>query len=273
MSLLTAPTKKSMPTALTIAGSDPCSGAGLQRDLKAFTDLGVYGLSVLTLLTAQNSAGVTAIEPIPTSFIAKQLAGLQRDFSIAATKISIVYNHANIQVLLEAIAQNNLGWLVIDPILSASSGYSFFIESDFASLFSLLTQAALVTPNIPEAALLSGRSQQEVIAQPEAIIKQLHQLGIKNILLKGGHAQPDGNRVVSDYFSDSQKIYALPHKHIKSDAYPEAGFHGTGCVLSSAIAAYLAHGFTLLDAVKQAQVYLLKSMENAIRLGKGALLI
>ena len=273
MNLLTEPTQKSIPTALTIAGSDPCSGAGLQRDLKAFTDLGAYGLSVTTLLTAQNSQEVAAIEPIPASFIAKQLAALQRDFNIAATKISIVYSHANIQVLLSAIAQNNLGRLVIDPILSASSGCSFFIESDFTSLFPLLNQAALVTPNIPEAALLLGCSQQEVIARPEAAIKQLHSLGIKNILLKGGHAQSDKNGKVSDYFSDGQEVYTLPHKHIKSDAYPEAGFHGTGCVLSSAIAAYLARGFTLLDAVKRAQAYLLKSMEDAIRLGKGALLL
>ena len=144
-------------------------------------------------------------------------------------------------------------------------------------LLSLLTHAELVTPNIPEAALLSGRSLQETIADPERTIAKLHQLGIQNILLKGGHLDSQSDiktkDQVIDYFSDGQQIYPLPHQKIHTKPQSGKAFHGTGCILASAITAYAARGFNLLTAIKQAKAYLLQTMQNAADIGKGALLL
>ena len=253
---------------LTIAGSDPCSGAGLQRDLRTFADFHVSGFSVTTVLTAQNTQGVTAVEPVSAGFVANQLDALCQDFTMQATKISIVYTDAIIQVLLKAVAQGSLGKVIMDPVLCSSSGWSFFRETNLHTFIKLLLQADIVTPNMPEAAWLLDCHLEAVQTKPESAVARLHQLGIKNILLKGGHQYIGTGAPVTDYFSDGNEMHMLTHPYIPV-ASP-MGFHGSGCVLSAAIAACLAKGMDFLPAIHQARTYVWRMMQQARAVGAGA---
>ena len=224
------------------------------------------------------------------AFVGQQIAALCTDFTIQASKISIVYRNAVIQVLLAAIDRQALGMLVMDPVLAASSGWSFFIEQDFHLLLDLLRRADLITPNLPEAARLLGSDLEDVQADPGQAIARLHRLGMKHILLKGGHqrrsrsshthsnananANANTNAMaqdktawhiteqhVTDFFSDGKTIHALTHPYVAT--VHTSGFHGTVCVLSAAITACLAQGMELLPAIHQARGYLLGLMQQA----------
>ncbi len=234
--------------ALTIAGSDSGGGAGIQADLKTFSALGVYGASVITAITAQNTKGVTAVEDVSPSMIATQMVAVFSDLDIGAVKIGMVSRSETIETI--AAKLRDVGRPVImDPVMVATSGDRLLQEDAIESLRgALLPLALLATPNLPEAALLSGRpvatNSQEVIRQAEAILKT----GVRAVLIKGGHG---GGAESVDLLlhGDGMQEFSMPRIDTRND-------HGTGCTLASAITANLALGFPLADAIGLAKEYL-----------------
>lgn len=234
--------------ALTIAGSDSGGGAGIQADLKTFSALGVYGASVITAITAQNTKGVTAVEDVSPSMIAAQMDAVFSDLDIGAIKIGMVSRIETIETI--AAKLRDLGrHVVMDPVMVATSGDRLLQEDAIESLRStLLPLALLATPNLPEAALLSGQpvatNRREVIQQAEAILKT----GVGAVLIKGGHG---GGAESVDLLldGDGMQEFSMPRIDTRND-------HGTGCTLASAITANLALGFPLADAIGLAKEYL-----------------
>ncbi len=234
--------------ALTIAGSDSGGGAGIQADLKTFSALGVYGTSVITAITAQNTKGVTAVEDVSPSMIAAQMVAVFSDLDIGAVKIGMVSRSETIETI--AAKLRDVGRPVImDPVMVATSGDRLLQEDAIESLRSaLLPLALLATPNLPEAALLSGQpvatNRQEVIRQAEAILST----GVRAVLIKGGHG---GGAESVDLLLDGEGMqeFSMPRIDTRND-------HGTGCTLASAITANLALGFPLADAIGLAKEYL-----------------
>jgi hydroxymethylpyrimidine/phosphomethylpyrimidine kinase len=249
--------------AVTIAGSDSGGGAGIQADLKTFSALGVYGASVLTAITAQNTKGVTAVEDVSASLVTAQIETVFSDLSVGAVKIGMVSRNETIAAVADALERLNIK-AVLDPVMIATSG-DRLLRPDAIEILKtrLLPQALIVTPNLPEAALLSGRSiaedEGEMARQAEIILAS----GAASVLIKGGHAS--GHESV-DLFFDGKTIrrLAAPRIDTKND-------HGTGCTLSAAIAAKLALGETLGDAVRGAKNYLHAALaaSHKIRIGYG----
>ena len=250
--------------ALTIAGSDSSGGAGIQADLKTFSAFGVYGASVLTALTAQNTTGVQAVHPVPADFVARQIASVLDDIGIGAAKTGMLANAPIIAAVAEALAQRPALQLVVDPVMVATSGDSLLEPDAVAALKDrLIPRAALVTPNLPEAARLLGtsiaRSEAEATAQAHA----LGRLGAGAVLLKGGHGE--GPEAV-DLLLSGGRITRLAAPRIDS-----RNTHGTGCTLSAAITALLACGETIEVAVSRAKSYVHQAIAAAatLRLGLG----
>lgn len=248
-----------MPVALTIAGSDSGGGAGIQADLKTFSALGVYGASAITALTAQNTAGVRAIHDVPPAFVAEQLLAVLEDIEVDAIKIGMLSTAG----IIEAVADVLEGYpsipVVLDPVMVATSGDALLRDGARATLVArLLPLAALVTPNAPEAALLSGRA----LARDEAELgAQARRLGARATLVKGGHL--DGALSVDLLLAGGTVTrFAKPR-------VPTANTHGTGCTLSAAIAAGLACGLALADAVAAAERYVHAAILAADSLGVG----
>ncbi|WP_298110693.1 bifunctional hydroxymethylpyrimidine kinase/phosphomethylpyrimidine kinase [Bradyrhizobium sp.] len=251
-----------VPIALTIAGSDSSGGAGIQADLKTFAAFGVYGASVITALTAQNTRGVTGIHPVPSAFVTAQLDAVFDDLDIAAVKIGMVAELAIIKAIAAALARWTPKHVVLDPVMVASSGERLLSAEALASLRShLIPKATLVTPNLPEAAALLDES----VAPDEATIREqgrrLLAMGARAVLIKGGHGQGEES---IDYLFNGGGVIALPAPRIAT-----ANTHGTGCSLSSAIAAGLARGETLESAVRHAKTWITAAIAAADRLGVG----
>lgn len=251
-----------VPIALTIAGSDSSGGAGIQADLKTFAAFGVYGASVITALTAQNTRGVTGIHPVPPAFVTAQLDAVFDDLDIAAVKIGMVAELAIIKAIAAALARWTPRHVVLDPVMVASSGERLLSAEALASLRNhLIPRATLVTPNLPEAAALLNES----LAPDEATIREqgrrLLAMGARAVLIKGGHGQ--GKESI-DYLFSGGDVVALPAPRIAT-----ANTHGTGCSLSSAIAAGLARGETLESAVRHAKTWITAAIAAADRLGVG----
>ncbi|WP_377290520.1 bifunctional hydroxymethylpyrimidine kinase/phosphomethylpyrimidine kinase [Rhizobium sp. SG2393] len=249
--------------ALTIAGSDSGGGAGIQADLKTFSALGVYGASVITAVTAQNTRGVTAVADIAPEIVAAQLRAVFSDLPVAAVKIGMVSRAETIEAIAEGLSAF-AGPVVVDPVMVATSGDRLLRPDAIAVLIErLLPRAAIVTPNLPEAALLTGGS----IAQtPEAIRAQAAQLlaaGAGSALMKGGHGK---GPLCVDYLVEADGILTLTAPRIDT-----ANDHGTGCTLAAAITAGLARGLCLTDAVRQAKAYLQAALDagRALRVGGG----
>lgn len=249
--------------ALTIAGSDSGGGAGIQADLKTFSALGVYGASVITAVTAQNTRGVTAVADIAPEIVAAQLRAVFSDLPVAAVKIGMVSRAETIEAIAEGLSVFP-GPVVVDPVMVATSGDRLLRPDAIAVLIErLLPRAAIVTPNLPEAALLTGGS----IAQtPEAIRAQAAQLlaaGAGSALMKGGHGK---GPLCVDYLVEADGILTLTAPRIDT-----ANDHGTGCTLAAAITAGLARGLCLTDAVRQAKAYLQAALDagRALRIGGG----
>ncbi|MEO9337600.1 bifunctional hydroxymethylpyrimidine kinase/phosphomethylpyrimidine kinase [Mesorhizobium sp. SB112] len=249
--------------AVTIAGSDSGGGAGIQADLKTFSALGVYGASVLTAITAQNTKGVTAVEDVSASLVTAQIEAVFSDLSVGAVKIGMVSRDETIAAIADALERLNIK-AVLDPVMVATSGDRLLRPKAIEILKArLLPQALIVTPNLPEAALLTGRpiaeDEREMARQAEIILSG----GAASVLIKGGHAS--GSESV-DLFFDGQTLHRLaaPRIETKND-------HGTGCTLSAAIAAKLALGETLADAVSAAKNYLHAALaaSHKIRIGHG----
>jgi hydroxymethylpyrimidine/phosphomethylpyrimidine kinase len=250
------------PIALTIAGSDSSGGAGIQADLKTFSALGVYGASVITALTAQNTVGVSAIHSVPPDFVRAQMDAVFADLAIGAIKIGMLANESTIVAVADALGQWQGAPVVLDPVMIAGSGDPLLDSgAEFALRAHLLPLAQIVTPNIPEAARLLGAAEAVdetmMVRQGELLLS----LGSKAVLMKGGHGA--GPEAV-DIFLDGTNIVRLAADRIRTK-----NTHGTGCTLASAIAAFLARGHTMLDAVREAKVYLTNALIQADTLAIG----
>ncbi|MGQ3674642.1 bifunctional hydroxymethylpyrimidine kinase/phosphomethylpyrimidine kinase [Xanthobacter sp. TB0139] len=237
------------PIALTIAGSDSSGGAGIQADLKTFSALGVYGASVITALTAQNTLGVTAIHDVPDAFIAAQMDAVFTDLDVKAVKIGMLSRPDAIRAVESGLARHKAHTVVLDPVMVAASGAKLLTDDAVATLKAhLLPRATLLTPNLPEAAALlacdPATTEAEMTRQGEALMK----LGPEAVLMKGGHGE--GAESV-DILISSSGLTRLP-----APRHATRNTHGTGCTLSSAIATGLARGLALEEAVAQAKAYI-----------------
>jgi hydroxymethylpyrimidine/phosphomethylpyrimidine kinase len=247
--------------AVTIAGSDSGGGAGIQADLKTFSALGVYGASVITALTAQNTNGVTAIHDVPADFIAAQIDAVFSDLHPAAVKIGMLANAAAIDAVGKGLERHHAHDVVLDPVMIATSGDKLLRDDAIEALRKLIAKARLVTPNLPEAAVLLGRpaatDEDEMRRQAELLLA----LGAGAVLIKGGHGSgPESVDILLD--GTTFMRFATPRIDTKNT-------HGTGCTLSSAIAAGLAKKLLLVDAVSDAKAYVSAAIAAADRLGVG----
>jgi hydroxymethylpyrimidine/phosphomethylpyrimidine kinase len=248
--------------ALTIAGSDSSGGAGIQADLKTFAALGVYGASVVTALTAQNTQGVTAIHDVPADFIAAQIDSVFSDLDVRAVKIGMLSQAASIEVVAAGLDRHDAKNIVLDPVMIAASGARLLATEAVANLRRLLIPRALVvTPNLPEAAALLGTHPARNEAEMAEQAHELLSLGGRNVLIKGGHGEG----------AESVDLLVGPSKTVRFAAKRIAtqNTHGTGCTLSSAIAAGLAKGLDLKAAAQAAKAYITAAIAGADRLKVG----
>lgn len=246
-----------------MAGSDPGGGAGIQGDLKTITVLGGFGMSVLTALTVQNTLGVLDIYYLPPDFVARQFDALAGDIGIDALKTGMLPNREILEVLVRKIREYGLTRVVVDPVLTAKRGESL-MSADAVSLLQseLLPLAQVVTPNIPEAEVLSGL----VIATPGDMRKAaviIQQAGAGNVVIKGGHL-PGTDRESLDILYDGREFHEYRAPRIAT-----GDTHGTGCAYASAIATFLAGGSSVPEAVAGAKDYITKTILHSWRLGKG----
>jgi hydroxymethylpyrimidine/phosphomethylpyrimidine kinase len=248
--------------ALTVAGSDPSGGAGIQADLKTFSSLKVYGMAVIAALTAQNTLGVSAVSEISPDFLARQLDAVLTDIPPDAVKTGMLLNAATVEVVARKIKQHGVTNLVVDPVMVSTSGAQL-LNADAIGMFrqSFLPLALLITPNIEEARSLTGRNIQTVEDMEEAAL-QIHGMGARNVLIKGGHLS--GNEA-TDVLFDGQDF-----THFASGRIAGGDTHGTGCVLSAAITAFLAKGSSVQEAVRLAKEFVTNAIKNSLRIGSGA---
>jgi len=251
-----------IPIALTIAGSDSSGGAGIQADLKTFAAFGVYGASVITALTAQNTTGVSAVHQVPADFVTAQIDAVFADLDVKAVKIGMVGQLATIEAIANGLKRWSPTNIVLDPVMVATSGDRLLaLEAVEALRQKLIPRAALVTPNLPEAAALLD----EPVACSEAAIKhqgqRLISMGCRAVLIKGGHAS--GPESI-DYLFIGDDVIALASPRLATQ-----NTHGTGCSLSSAIAAGLARGEDLVTAVRAAKAWINAAIAAADRLKVG----
>ena len=250
-----------MKTALSIAGSDSCAGAGIQADLKTMAMNGVYATTAITALTAQNTAGVASILEVPPEFLAQQIDAVFADIPPDAVKIGMVPSAELMRVAAQKLAEYGARNVVIDPVMAASSGPKLMQSGALAALTNaLFPLAALITPNIPEAQALSGKKI-DTKAGMEDVARQLGKRFGCAVLLKGGHLGADASDVL--YANGALRWFVGARI-----ANPNS--HGTGCTLSSAIAANLAKGFPLEEAVTRGREYLRGALAAGLNLGRGS---
>ncbi|MBB4953007.1 hydroxymethylpyrimidine/phosphomethylpyrimidine kinase [Agrobacterium vitis] len=248
---------------LSIAGSDPSGGAGIQADLKAFSARGVYGMAAMTALTAQNTKGVSGVHPVPADFVARQIEAVFADVRVDAVKIGMIANGEIAQAVADVLAAHKGIPLVLDPVMIAKGGASLLDSTAVSVLIHhLLPLASLITPNLPEAAALLGDKEVPDRATMQAQAEKLLTFGAKAVLLKGGHLPGEDSPDVLVSASGTQWFEG---RRIKT-----ANTHGTGCSLSSALAAELAKGAKLSDAVSTARTWLRGAVANADRLDVGS---
>lgn len=257
-----------MKNVLTIAGSDSCGGAGIQADLKTFSANGVYGMSVITAVTAQNTIGVYAVQDITGDIVKAQLDAVFSDIQVDAVKIGMVSKAETIHAIHERLLYYKPRNLVVDPVMISKSGFALLQpEACHALIEKLLPMAMLVTPNIPEAEAIlekcgTGKYKIKTVEQMESAVKELHRLGSRNILLKGGHAE--GADEAIDVFFDGNEITRFLSEKIMTK-----NTHGTGCTLSSAIAAKLALDMPIKAAIEAAKNYITIAIRHSLELGAG----
>jgi hydroxymethylpyrimidine/phosphomethylpyrimidine kinase len=250
------------PVALTIAGSDSSGGAGIQADLKTFAALGVYGASVITALTAQNTRGVSAIHPVPSDFVTAQLDAVFSDLDVGAVKIGMVAQLTTIDAIAAALARWSPRHVVLDPVMVATSGDPLLAADAVERLrTALIPRAALITPNLPEAAALLDEAVAETGTAIESQGRRLLALGCPAVLIKGGHGQGAES---TDYLVTGRGTVALSAPRVAT-----RNTHGTGCSLSSAIAAGLAKGEDMETAVRHAKAWVSAAIAAADRFAVG----
>lgn len=247
--------------ALTIAGSDCSGGAGIQADLKSFSANGVFGMSVITAITAQNTQGVFGIQDINEDMIRDQIRVIFDDIRVDAIKIGMVSKIESIKAIGQALKEiNDIPQIVLDPVMVSKSGFKLLSDNAKETLINeLFPIATLITPNLPEAEEILGVSIKTLDEMKEAAVK-LKELGPKYILVKGGHLEDDA----TDLLYDGENFI-----YFKQDRIDNKNTHGTGCTLSSAIAANLAKGMNIKDAVKEGKRYVTVAIEHGIELGHG----
>jgi hydroxymethylpyrimidine/phosphomethylpyrimidine kinase len=252
------------PIALTIAGSDSSGGAGIQADLKTFAALGVYGASVITALTAQNTKGVSGIHDVPPDFIGAQIDAVFEDLDVRAVKIGMLSQVAAIEAVAQGLDRHAAHNIVLDPVMVATSGGRLLADNAVDALrMRLIPRAILITPNLPEAAALlecaAARDENDMETQARALLA----LGAQAVLIKGGH----GNGAESvDLLVDAAGVTRLAARRIATQ-----NTHGTGCTLSSAVAAGLARGLDLASAARAAKAYVTDAIAgaDALQVGHG----
>ena len=247
-----------IPNVLSIAGSDPSGGAGIQADLKTFAALDVYGMAVITALTAQNTQGVSGAVDLPAAFVTDQLDAVFEDIRVDALKIGMLGNEDIVHAVADAIEKYQPSNIVLDPVMVSTSGDALIssdaIEAMKTRLFPLVN---VVTPNIPEAEKLARK----VVIDMERAAQDLLNLNIEAVFLKGGHLKGSVSQDVLAYEGGTE-IYEAPRVDTQNT-------HGTGCTLSSAIAAYLARGFVLEASVEAAKIYITAALNHAGELDVG----
>ncbi len=248
---------------LTIAGSDCSGGAGIQADLKTFAALGAYGMSAVTAVTVQNTCGVSAVHPVPVGVVEAQVRAVLTDLPPAAIKIGMLTDEAVIRAVARCLADIPDTPVVLDPVMLSSSGYSLLQSEALTALVDCLIPCATVlTPNLPEAELLAATLGQKKTQKPVKLARNLLQMGVRSVLVKGGHSGRGTSTdllAVADSPDKGSALYTYRARRIDA-----RNTHGTGCTLSSAIAVYLAQGCPIPEAVAKAKHYLTR----ALRAGK-----
>ena len=249
-----------MKHVLTIAGSDTCGGAGIQADLKTFSALGTYGMSVITAVTVQNTQGVFGCQDIAPEIVKGQIDAIFQDIPVAAVKIGMVSQIATIHAIADKLEEYQPERVVIDPVMVSKSGFDLMQpEAKDALISRLIPLAYVLTPNLPEAEVITGKKIKDLAAMEQAA-KEIFSMGAKHVLIKGGHLEEDA----TDLLYDGKQVLQL-----HSDRIETKNTHGTGCTLSSAIAANLAKGMTVEEAVKEAKRYITVAIAHSLSIGHG----
>lgn len=244
---------------LTIAGFDPSCGAGIAADLKTFAAHGCYGVAAITSLTVQSTEGVQAVHNTPSAELREQLEVLAKDCDIAAVKIGMLGNRGNAVVVAEFLDSHQFAHVVHDPVMKSSSGAELLDAAGLKYLITeLLKRSTVITPNVPEAEILTGMEIKD-LAGMEAAARKIVEMGAHAVIVKGGHME----RAI-DVLFDGDKITQLGGDRVKADNY-----HGTGCTFASSIAAQMASGRGLTEAAMLAKAYVTKAIEKGYAIGKG----
>ncbi len=256
--------RRSLPCVLAVSGSDSSAGAGLQADIKACAALGVYAATAITAITAQNSLGVAHVESVSPLMVQHQMLAVLQDLPVAVIKIGMLGQVSVVDSVCDVLERYSDLPVVLDPVLISSSGRELLDVPGKARMIErLFPRVTLLTPNVAEAACLAGVSQEEVDSEPEQVIRAVAKLGVGAVLLKGGHRS--GEDCVDLLWLDGRlHRYSTPRLEVQNN-------HGTGCTLASAIAANLAKGMVLPDAISAAKGYLTRALAAADRfaLGRG----
>lgn len=256
------PMNQKIPCALTIAGSDSGGGAGIQADLKTFTAFGVFGMSVLTSITAQNTQSVLGINDLSPEFVELQIDAVLSDIGVDAVKTGMLSNEGIISVVAKKVKQYGIERLVIDPVMRAKGGDVLLRpEAEKALADELLPLAFIITPNLPEAEALSRMEISSVEGMREAA-RKIKSLGPQYVLVKGGHLE--GTPESTDILYDGDYFYSFSSPRIETK-----NTHGTGCTYSSAICAGLAKGLYIMEAIGNAKNYVTEAIRRSFNLGKG----
>jgi len=247
------------PILLTIAGFDPSCGAGTAADLKTFAAHGCYGVAAVTSLTVQNTQGVESVHNTPSAELRAQLEALAKDCEIAAVKIGMLGNRGNAVVVAEFLDAHKFAHVVHDPVMKSSSGAELLDAAGIKYVATeLLKRASVITPNVPEAEVLTGLTIKDV-ADMEAAARKIVEMGARAVIVKGGHMER-----ANDVLFDGAEIFQLAGDRVKEETP-----HGTGCTFASAFAAQLAAGRALFEAATLAKAYVTKAIEKGYPVGKG----
>lgn len=249
------------PQVLTIAGSDSGGGAGIQADLKTFQEIGVFGTSVVTAVTAQNTCGVHGIEPISPELVMQQLDAIGSDFSIAACKTGMLFDATRIETVAAGLKHHAFGQLVVDPVMVAKGGASLLQGTAVDALkTSLLPLATVITPNVPEAEVLTGMTIRSFNDRLEATRRMLA-YGVRAVILKGGHLEGES---AEDLIVTESETFILSAPRIQT-----SDTHGTGCTFSAALTAELAKGCSILEATVTAKQFIQRAITHGLEIGAG----
>ncbi|WP_457601665.1 bifunctional hydroxymethylpyrimidine kinase/phosphomethylpyrimidine kinase [Hydrogenivirga sp.] len=251
-----------IPRALTIAGSDPSGGAGIQADLKTFTALGVYGMSAITSVTVQNTEGVLNAEELSPELVYEQIRAVATDIGVDAAKTGMLSSAEIVLSVAKAVKDFGIDRLVVDTVIRSKGGYELLKEESLqAFVREIFPRALLITPNIPEAELLCGE-RIEKLRDIELCAKKLLDMGPRAVLIKGGHME--GEKAIDVLYTGGDEFH-----YFVGDRVRTKNTHGTGCTLSAAITAFLAKGVEFHEAIKKAKDYIQGAIENSFNLGRG----